>query len=1036
MNWNISAWSIRRPIPSIVLFLVLGIAGLMAFYTLGVDENPNIDVPIVTVSVGQTGAAPSELETQVTRKVEDALAGIGNIKHITSTVVEGASTTAIEFELGTNSDRAVNDVRDAVARIRQQLPGSINEPVIQRLDFVGGPFATYSVTSPNKSIAELSWIIDNDVSRRLLAVPGVGQVQRAGGVDREIRINLDPAKLEALGLTADMVNAQIKALNINLPGGRGDVGSSEQSIRTLGSAETIAELRAARIPLKSGGWARLDTLGDVIDGAAEPRQRALLDGKPAVAFSVIRSTGSNLVDVGRGADAALQKLQAALPGVQITKIRTNAKYVMDSYHASFDSLILGAGLAVLVIWIFLRDWRAAVISALAMPLSVIPTFAAMKWAGFTLNNMSLLGLALVIGILVDDAIVEIENIVRHIHMGKRPYEAALEAADEIGLAVVATTFTIIVVFVPVAFMGGIPGQFFKQFGLTVAVAVFFSLVVARLITPMMAAYWMVAPKEHRGKSLMVRAYDAMLVWAMENRLATVLIAVAFFVFSLMLFSTIPTSLIQPVDRGETMVSVELPPGSTLDETTATVRRVEKILRARPEVKSTFTAIGTPSSGGRLGGGGGSGVVNTAQIFVTLLPRDERRLSQQQFEDAVRPAIKSVAGARLSFGVTMGLSGKLQILLASDDPKALQTAAAELVRDMRKVPGLVDVTSGAALQRPEIEVQPDLARAAEQGVSVQSIARTAMIATLGDIDMNLAKFDLPDRQINIRVQLDPAWRNHLQRVSSLKVAAADGHLVPLDSVARVVLGSGPSQIDRYYRQRQVSINASLERGVNLGEALVAVHALPTFKTLPQTVTERPAGDAEIQRDVFAGFAGAMGAAVIGIYAVLVLLFGGFMQPLTIMVSLPLSIGGALMGLIAFRQSLGMYALIGIVMLMGLATKNAILLVEYCLMSMHRGMLRREAIMGAGEARMRPILMTTVAMIAGMMPIALGIGAGSEVRSGMAIAVIGGLITSTFLTLLVVPVVFTFVDDVKEFMARRLDMKAFDDGKELNVGLQNP
>jgi hydrophobic/amphiphilic exporter-1 (mainly G- bacteria), HAE1 family len=1018
MNYNISAWSIRQPIPSIVLFLVLTLAGLLAFRGMGIDENPNIDIPIVLVSVAEVGAAPSELETQVTRKIEDAVAGIGNIKHIVSTVVEGSSTTSIEFELGINSDRAVNDVRDAVTRIRQQLPSQINEPIIQRLDFVGGPFATYSVTAPSRSIEQVSWLIDNEISRALLGVRGVGQVQRAGGVDREIRVELDPARLEALGLTPDAVNGQIRALNINLPGGRGDVGRREQSIRTVGSAETLQKLRSARISLPAGGWARLDTLGRVLDGAAEARQEAFLDGKPCVAFSVVRSTGSNLVDVEQGVDRALEKLRSTLPpDVQVAKVRTNGKYVMESYHASIDSLVLGALLAVVVIWLFLRDFRAAVISALAMPLSIIPTFATMKAYDFTLNGMSLLGLSLVIGILVDDAIVEIENIVRHIHMGKKPFDAALEAADEIGLAVVATTLTIIVVFVPVAFMGGIPGQFFKQFGLTVAVAVFYSLLVARLITPMMAAYWMKEPPVEEGKTWLVRVYERVLAWAMANRLATVLIALAFFVFSVRLFSTIPTTLIANADRGETVLSVELPPGSTLAQTRGVCQQLYTILHKRPEIARVFTSIGTAASNRAAGSSPGAGAVNTASLFIVLTPREERKASQQEIEQALRPSLQAVEGARVAFGIANGgLSGKVKVLLASEDAAALQAQAQLLIKEMRQLPVLSDVTSSAALARPEIVVEPDTARAAEQGVSVASVARTALLATLGDIDMNLPKFDLADRQLNIRVQLVPSWRNQLERIGSLKVATQDGRLIPLQTVASIRLGEGPSQVDRYDRQRQVSIEASLPMGVTLGEALDAVHALRAYKDRPASILDKPVGDAEIQRDVFGGFFWAMEAAVVLIYAVLVLLFEGFLQPLTIMMSLPLSIGGALMGLIVVQQPLGMFALIGIVMLMGLATKNAILLVEYCLKSIDEGMTRYEAIASAGEARMRPILMTTIAMIAGMMPIAMGIGAGSEVRSSMAVAVIGGLVTSTVLTLIIVPVVYTFVDDFGAWLQR--------------------
>ncbi|MGH9550506.1 MAG: efflux RND transporter permease subunit, partial [Terriglobales bacterium] len=613
MNWNLSTWSIKNPVPTLVLFMVLTVMGTLAFFSLGIDENPNIDVPIASVTVTQLGAAPSELETQVTRKIEDAVAGIGNIKHITSTVTDGASQTNIEFQLGTNTDRAVNDVRDAVAKIRQQLPQGIDEPVVQRIDFVGGPFVTYTLAEPNLTVGGLSWLIDNDIARALLSVSGVGQVQRAGGVDREIRINLDPIRLEAVGTTADLVNAQIKALNIDLPGGRGEIGSGEQSIRTLGSALTVEQLAAHEIVLPNGKHARLDSLGTVTDGTSEIRQMALVGGKPVVAFSVVRSTGSNLVDVERAVDKKVVELQKSL-GVKITKVRSNAKYIHEAYEASLDSLVFGALLAVAVIWWFLRDTRATLISGLAIPLSVLPTFAAMQWAGFTLNGMSLLGLALVIGILVDDAIVEIENIVRHLKMGKPVLKGATDAAEEIGLAVIATTFTIVVVFVPVAFMGGIPGQFFKQFGLTVTVAVLFSLLVARMITPMIAAYCMKPIKEREHGAKMVRTYDRVLLWALNHRIVTIIGMIILFVASIALFKSMPTSLISNVDRGELLVNVEMPPGSAIEDTRRVCEAVTEIVQKHKEVKNVVAFVGTPTSAGRMSAGS-MGVVNTGMVFV-------------------------------------------------------------------------------------------------------------------------------------------------------------------------------------------------------------------------------------------------------------------------------------------------------------------------------------------------------------------------------------------------------------------------------------
>lgn len=1011
---NISAWAIQKPIPSILLFVVLTVAGLFSFNSLGIDENPNIDLPIVTVTVTQVGASPEELEIQVTRKVEDAVAGLGQIRHIVSIVNQGVSTTSIEFELGVDTDRAVNDVRDSVTRIRTQLPADIQEPIVQRLDVFGGAFATYIVSSPTMSVKELSWLVDNEISTALLSVKGVGQIERAGGVDREISVHLQPDKLQALGLTADEVNLQLRQANINLPGGRGEVANIEQTIRTMGSQSSVAELRALELPTRQGGKVALETLGDVLDTTSEPRQRAFLNGQPVVAFSLYRSAGASMASVQERTDRKLASLSQQLPeGVVIERTRTRAKFVNESYLASVEHLALGAGLAVIVIFWFLKDWRASFISAVAMPMSLIPTFTAMQVAGYTLNSMTLLALALVVGILVDDAIVEIENIVRHIHMGKTPYEASLEAADEIGLAVIATTFTIIVVFVPMAFMGGIPGQFFGPFGLVVAVSVFFSLIVARLLTPMMAAYMMGVPPIHDEKSRLTVVYDKVLRAALKFRWLTVLAGVAFFVFGMVLSGLIPTSLIGAVDRGEIILTAELSPGTRLDQTTELTLETSRRLSARPEVKKVFVTIGAASGSGDKAT---VGSVNKATFYLSLVEKSERSLSQSELEVELKKLIKDLPGVRWKYSVEGGLSGKLEVILTGREPKVLNETVEQLMKEIRDVPGLYDITSGAALQQPEIQVTPDTDRASEFGISSQSIARTALVATLGDIEANLAKFNLSDRQIAIKVMLDPVYRSDLNEIRRLQVKAADGTLIPLGSVAKVEMGQGASQIDRIDRRRQVKIEASLAPGTTLGEALESVHKLPVMKALPKGVLEQAAGDAEIQEDVFRGFATAMGAAILLIYVVLVLLFQDFFQPLTIMVSLPLAIGGAILALLLSNQALGMYALIGIVMLMGLVTKNAILLVEHCIQVRETGVPRYEALIEAGETRLRPILMTTIAMIAGMVPIAMGIGAGAEVRAPMAIAVIGGLISSTFLTLLVVPVVYTIIDDLEARLMR--------------------
>ncbi len=1017
MNFrNLSAWSILHPVPTTVLFLILTILGFCSFRTLGIDESPNIDIPAVAVSVTQAGASPSELETEVTRKIEDAVAGLGNIKHITSAINEGISTTTIEFELGTNSDRATNDVRNEIAKIRQMLPQGIDEPVVQRLEFTGGPFVTYTLaTKQKRTVEELSWFIDNNISKSLLSVAGVGQVTRSGGVDREIRINLDPSRLEAVGVTADQISTQLRLLNINLPGGRGEFGPQEQAIRTLGSANTVEDLAATRIALPNGRFARLDTLGTIQDSTEDQRQLAMLDNKPVVSFSVVRSVGANMVDVEERVQKKIDELQKTLPkDLTITKIRSESIFVHQSYESCLEHLAIGAVLAVIVIWLFLKDFRAAVISAMAMPLSLIPTFFVMQAFGFTLNNMSMLGLSLVIGVLVDDAIVEIENIVRHIAMGKTPFQAALDAADEIGLAVVATTMSIIVVFVPVAFMGGIPGQFLRQFGLTVVVSVTFSLLVARMLTPLVAAYFLKDPgHDGSNKGATVRAYDKLIHWALNHRILTIVAALLFFGASILLFRSMPTSVIGQVDRGECLLQVELPPGATLEDTHKVCVELTNLILKYPEVKQVFATVGAPTAGkGRAKGSAGE--IHKASMYIMLKPRDVRGISQQKFEEKIRPTLRQVAGARTAFNRIGGITGKLRVVLTSDDEVVLSRTASKLEDQMRSIQGVSDIVSSASLQRPEINVKPRFDIAAEQGVLVQSIARTALIATMGDVESNLPKFNLSDRQINIRVQLDPRYREDRETIRNMRVSGKGGRLVPLSAVAEIQMGSGPSQLDRLDRSRQVTIEASLASKLTLGEALKAVHELPAFKQKPETVREIPTGDVEIQKDIFGGFGTALTAAVLLIYAVLVLLFEGFLHPLTIMMSLPLALGGALIALVATGQSLGFYTLIGIVMLMGLVTKNSILLVEYCLMSMHAGTPRLQAIIESGEARLRPILMTTIAMIAGMMPIAIGVGAGAEARAPMAICVIGGLTTSTLLTLVVVPVVFTYIDDLQNWI----------------------
>ncbi len=1008
MSFNLSEWSIRRPVPTIVLFLFLTVVGWFSFTQLGIDINPNIDVPAVTVTVNQPGAGPTELEFQVTKPIEDAVAGLGNIDNMVSTVNDGVSTTVINFDLGTDSDRATNDVRNAVSQIRQNLPQDINEPIIQRLEFSGGAIMTYAVVSEQKSVEELSLLVDETISRALLSVKGVAQIRRDGGVDREIRVNIDPSRLQALGITATQVNDQIRTSNINLPGGRTEVGGSEQSIRTIGSAATVKQLQNYQIVLPNGSFVPLPSLGEVVDGSAEPRTAAYLNNQPVVAFSVLRSTGATLVTVEEGVTQAVASLRKTLPSdVKLELIFTRGDFIRQSYENTIDDLVQASALAVVTILVFLRDWRATLITAIALPLSILPTFAVQLALGYTLNNMTLLALALAVGNLVDDTVVEVENMERHMGMGKTPRQAAFDSSAEVGLAVLASAATIIAVFLPVAFMGGIPGQFFQPFGVTVAVSTVFSTLVARTVTPMLGATLLKNKPAKRQSNPSSRQrfqpYRQLLTWALRHRLTTIGVAIAFFIGSLALVPLIPRGFIDNGDLGISTVSIELPPGATLADTGKVVKQATNILRQSPAVENVLA----------------NQEINTATLNVNLKPQEEREISQVEYERLMRPRLQKIPGARISFQ-SQGAAGStkdLTILLRSEDPVALNQAADTLEKQMRTVPGLVEVASTASLVKPEILIVPDPARAADLGVNVQSIARTASLATIGDNEANLAKFNLSDRQIPIRVQITQQAREDIDTLRELRVPGANNTLVPLVAVADIRYGNGPAEINRYDRSRQVSVQANLQ-GIVLGEALERVNNLPALKSLPAGVVRQSAGDAEIMEEIFGRFGIALVLAVMCIYAILVLLYNNFLHPVTIMVALPLSLGGALLGLIVAQKALGLYALIGIVLLMGIVTKNSILLVDYTLINLEEGKTQRQALLEAGVSRLRPILMTSLATVAGTIPLALELGAGAEVRSPMGIAIMGGFTTSTLLTLVVVPVLFTYVDDLQKWIVSQI------------------
>jgi len=1000
---NISAWAIRHPTMPLVLFFVLTFLGVVSFIRLPINLNPDISFPLIIVQVSQPGAAPAEIESQVTQKVEGAVRSVSGVRNISSRASEGGSFTSVEFEIGTPLDRALNDVRDAVSKVRGDLPEGINEPQVNRVDIEGGAIAYYAVSTTDRSPEQLSWFVDNDISKRLLSISGVAQVSRGGGADREIRVELDPARMQALGVTAAEVNQQLRLVNLNAPGGRAQVGGGEQSIRVLGTAATALRLGQTQIRVAGGAVVRLSDLAEVRDAVAERRSIERLNGRAAVTFGVSKSRGASDVSTADRVEAEVAKILKENPDIAITRVFTTVENTRRTYRSALTAMIEGSVLAVLVVFVFLRDWRATAISALAIPLSAIPTFAFMYWMDFTLNSISMLGLSLVAGVLVDDAIVEIENIVRHMRMGKSGWQAAIDAADEIGLAVVATSATIIAVFLPVSFMGGITGQYFKQFGLTVAAAVFFSLLVARLITPLVAAYTLKPHEQIRSADgPLMSSYLEALRWSLEHRRATLLAGTVFFLASIALMVVVPKSFYPRSDFASAIVAVELPPGVRLEDTARVSAQVRDILAAQPEVTDIIESVG-------------GGDVRNATLYVSLVPRSERKADQKTFENRVRPLFAAVPDARVSFqGEDVGGGGRpITLYLTGDDPARLEDAARRAVEAMRAIPGLRDPRINGDLERPELLVRPRLDQAAEYGVSVAAISQAIRIATLGDLPQNAAKFSLADRQVPIRVSLLESSRSDMATIENLPVRTATGGTVPLKAVAEMSFGRGPSTIRRYNQSRRVVIDAELN-GVELGPALAKVKALPELRDLPDGVRLVEVGQAEFMTELFSNFLLAIAAGVLMVFAVLVLLFQRVFQPITILAALPLSVGGAVIALMLVGKSFSMPAVIGFLMLMGIVGKNSILLVDFAIEEIQAGKDRVEALIEAGHKRARPIIMTTVAMVAGMVPVAISI---EEFRVPMGVAVIGGLLTSTVLTLLIVPAVFTLVDDVERWFGPR-------------------
>ncbi|MCZ8255697.1 MAG: efflux RND transporter permease subunit [Rubrivivax sp.] len=1017
MNFNISSWSIRNPVPGILLFVILTFAGFLGFWGMKVQNFPDVDLPEVLITASLPGASPSQLENEVARKIENSLATAQGVKHINTTITDGSVTIIAEFRLEKSVQEAVDEARDAVARIRADLPADLRDPVIRKIEFSGSPILTYTIASPRMDEEALSWFVDNEIGKNLLAVRGVGAVSRVGGVAREVRVELDPTQLLALNVSAADVSNQLRRVQLEAAGGRADVGGTEQSVRTLATVQSAEEVAQMEIVLGDGRSVRLGQVAKVIDTVAEKRSAALIDGKSVVGFEISRARGAGELEVAAGVRESLDRIKLAHPDIELTEVFNSVDPVQENYDGSMNLLYEGAFLAVVVVFLFLRDWRATFVAAVALPLSVIPTFAAMHLLGFTVNLVTLLSLSLVVGILVDDAIVEIENISRHLRMGKTPFQAAMEATNEIGLAVIATTFTLIAVFLPTAFMSGTVGKFFVQFGWTAAIAVFFSLVVARVLTPMMAAFLLKPPsKPEEEEQGWVHVYVGWVSWCLKHRFITVLASFGFLVLGLFLASKLPGAFIPPDDVSQTQVKISLAPGSRLSETLEAAEQAREIVRKNSHVKLVYTAIGGGSAGTESDEPSAAPDARTAVLTINLTPRGERPgVRKQQIEQQLREALSVLPGARVNVG--MGGSGdNYELVLAGADGPMLAEYAAQVERELRTIPGIGAVTSSAGLVQPELLVRPDFARAADLGVTSMAIAETLRVATAGDYDQGLAKLNLSQRQVPIVVKLPEAARQEIDTLKRLPVPGAHGP-VALENVASIEIGSGPSQISRFDRARNVNLEVELN-GRALGDVEQAALALPSLRNPPAGVSLGVAGDAENMGELATGFGLAMLTGILCIYAVLVLLLKDFLQPLTILVALILSVPGAFLALYLTGSALSMPPMIGLIMLMGIATKNSILLVDYVILARAEyGLNRWDAVIDACKKRARPIVMTTIAMGAGMLPIALGWGSDPSFRSPMAIVVIGGLISSTFLSLLVIPVVFTYVDDLVQRLRKR-------------------
>ncbi|MCG8417042.1 MAG: efflux RND transporter permease subunit [Proteobacteria bacterium] len=1018
--------SIRRPVFAVMMISALIVFGIFSYPRIGVDLFPNVEFPVITVTVVYPGADPAAMESKVADPIEEAVNTMAGIKELRSVNLESVTQVLVQFDLSVSVDQAAQDVRDRVSAILRDLPAGIDPPVIEKFDVGASPIMSLAI-SGDLQPRELTRLAENVVKERIQRLPGVGAVELIGGREREIHVLVDPVKLAGVGYTVDDVSRALRGQNIELPAGRVEEGNYELTVKTKGEVSSVEDIANIIISGAGGAVIRIGAVASVEDGTEEARSWSSLDGQSALALVIRKQSGANTVAVAKAVRAEIEQMRPLVErdGASIAVPNDTSTYVEHSINDVQFDLLFGGVLAVVIILFFLGDFRATLISAVAIPSSVVATFAFIDFMGFSFNNMTMLALSLSIGILIDDAIVVVENIHRHLTMGKESARAASEGTDEIGLAVLATTASICAVFLPVAFMKGIIGRFFYQFGLTVSFAVAISALVSFTLTPMLASRLLRGGEEHkpnivfRGILWFLDRLDSGYRWLLEralnHQLVTLVIAITILFGSCVLVTQIKNEFIPPEDRAQFQVNVETPTGTALAATQRYVEAIAADLRANaPAVVQTFVTVG----------GGAQGQVNVGQIQLNLSPAKSREFHQFDVMAWVRERYADIEDAKFTVVEVSAVDGggfrdqAIQFNIRGRDFEVLRKAADDLIAELRKVDGLVDLDTTYRGGKPELAIEIDRDRAADLGVPVSVIATTIRALLAGDKVTDLKEgLDIYD----VTLQLPPSEKSAFARLANLKVRSTTGQLVNLNQVVRVLRASGPSQIERQSRQRQITVLANLE-DLPLGEAAQSVMASAS-SVVPDTLTTDFAGMAEIMEESFNYMAMALVLAIIFVYMLLAAQFNSFVHPFTIMLALPLSVVGAFGGLLLTGMTLNIFSMIGLIMLMGLVTKNGILLVDYTNTLRSRGMKTREALLAAGPVRLRPILMTSAAMIFGMLPVALVLSEGGEIRAPMAVVVIGGLITSTLLTLVVVPVVYSLLDRMvssrlMRWMARQL------------------